>query len=125
MVAFNFQSRFADAVESGEKRQTIRAARKDGRVQARWRHALQLYVGHASPSVAGLLRDARLLHRCQVVRRSRCCRRLNHDQRSAMDWAVHENHALALGRRVQEATGQKWWKWFTKTHGGLPFSRLA
>lgn len=31
MPAFNFQKRFAEKVESGEKRQTIRARRKDGR----------------------------------------------------------------------------------------------
>ncbi len=31
MPAVNFQKRFADAVESGEKRQTIRAYRRDGR----------------------------------------------------------------------------------------------
>ena len=43
MVAYNFQARFADAVASGAKRQTIRAPRKNG-------HALvgspiQLYTG--------------------------------------------------------------------------------
>jgi hypothetical protein len=31
MPAFNFQKQFALAVESGQKRQTIRAKRKDGR----------------------------------------------------------------------------------------------
>lgn len=31
MPAYNFQSRFADAVQSGRKKQTIRANRKDGR----------------------------------------------------------------------------------------------
>ncbi len=31
MVALNFQARFAEAVETGRKRQTIRARRKDGR----------------------------------------------------------------------------------------------
>ena len=44
MVAFNFKAQFADAVERGVKRQTIRAIRKDGRVP-HIGSALQLYTG--------------------------------------------------------------------------------
>ena len=44
MTAYNFKAQFADDVESGRKKQTIRAARKDGRVPRPGEH-LQLYTG--------------------------------------------------------------------------------
>lgn len=43
MVAYNFQARFADAVQRGEKRQTIRSPRKNG--HAKPGDAVQLYTG--------------------------------------------------------------------------------
>lgn len=43
MVAYNFQARFADAVERGKKRQTIRRKRANG--HARPGDAVQLYTG--------------------------------------------------------------------------------
>lgn len=43
MVAYNFQAQFADAVHRGFKRQTIRAPRKHGHVQAG--APVQLYTG--------------------------------------------------------------------------------
>lgn len=45
MVAFNFQKQFAEAVARGDKRQTVRAARRDGRVPCRVGGQLQLYTG--------------------------------------------------------------------------------
>lgn len=45
MPAINFQKRFADAVERGDKRQTIRAPRRDGRPTATVGDRLYLYVG--------------------------------------------------------------------------------
>ena len=45
MPALNFQKRFADAVESGAKRQTIRAPRRDGRPSATVGARLYLYTG--------------------------------------------------------------------------------
>ena len=44
MPALNFQARFAPLVESGEKRQTIRACRKDGR-DPKVGDTLYLYTG--------------------------------------------------------------------------------
>src|SRR6185437_1962428 len=41
---FNFQKRFAPKVASGQKRQTIRARRKDGRMPRRGDH-IKLYTG--------------------------------------------------------------------------------
>ena len=45
MPALNFQKRFAHLVESGEKCQTIRKHRKDGRATARVGDRLYLYTG--------------------------------------------------------------------------------
>ena len=45
MPALNFQKRFAPLVESGQKRQTIRAHRRDGRPNATIGGRLYLYTG--------------------------------------------------------------------------------
>jgi hypothetical protein len=49
MVALNFQSQFADDVEEGRKRRSIRAPRKDGR-DPKPGVDLQLYTGMRQPS---------------------------------------------------------------------------
>lgn len=54
MVAYNFQAQFADAVESGQKRQTVRAPRKDNR-HAKQGDRLQLYTGLRTKSVRKLI----------------------------------------------------------------------
>lgn len=54
MVAFNFQKQFADAVERGEKRYTIRSERR-----ARVGDNLQLYTGQRTKQ-------------CRLLRRSIC-----------------------------------------------------
>jgi len=56
MTAYNFKACFADDVESGRKRQTIRAVRKDKR-KPRPGEALQLYTGMRTKSCRKL-RDA-------------------------------------------------------------------
>lgn len=45
MVAYNFKARFAEAVERGVKRQTIRATREGRSRHARPGEPVQLYVG--------------------------------------------------------------------------------
>lgn len=45
MPALNFKKEFAEAVELGEKRQTVRAHRKDGRAHAKVGDAIKLYTG--------------------------------------------------------------------------------
>ena len=45
MPAINFRAQWANKVESGAKRQTIRAPRKDGRPTAKVGDRLYLYVG--------------------------------------------------------------------------------
>lgn len=45
MPALNFKKRFADDVQFGIKRQSVRAERKDGRVHCKVRDKLKLYTG--------------------------------------------------------------------------------
>lgn len=45
MPALNFKKQFAEAVEHGNKRQTVRAPRKDGRPHAKVGDTLKLYTG--------------------------------------------------------------------------------
>jgi hypothetical protein len=45
MPAFNFKSQFVPLIESGKKRQTIRALRKDGRPHCRLGDFIKLYTG--------------------------------------------------------------------------------
>jgi hypothetical protein len=45
MPALNFAKQFADAVEIGEKRQTVRAPRKDGRAHCKRGDTIKLYTG--------------------------------------------------------------------------------
>lgn len=53
MVAYNFKSQFAEAVESGQKRQTIRANGK--RKHAHPGDALQLYTGQRTKACRKLV----------------------------------------------------------------------
>jgi hypothetical protein len=53
MPAYNFQSRFADAVADGRKTQTIRAPRKDGRIPKVGQTAY-LYTGMRSSAARKL-----------------------------------------------------------------------
>ena len=64
MVAYNFQHQFAEAVESGRKRQTIRAPLKDGR-HAKPGDQLQLYTGMRSKACRKL-RDAVCHDSCRI-----------------------------------------------------------
>ena len=57
MVAYSFRPRFIAAIESGEKRQTIRADRKR---HARAGEQLQLYTGMRT-------------RRCRLLARATCC----------------------------------------------------
>jgi hypothetical protein len=52
VVAYNFQARFADAIASGTKTQTIRAPRKNGHVEVG--NPVQLYTGLRTKKVRKL-----------------------------------------------------------------------
>lgn len=57
MPALNFQARFAEDVEYYDKRQTVRAIRKDGRPHCKVGDTIRLYTGMRSKSCR-LLREA-------------------------------------------------------------------
>lgn len=61
MPAINFKAQFADDVEWGHKRQTVRAHRKDGRDHAKVGDRLKLYTGMRTKS-------CRLLGTAKVTR---------------------------------------------------------
>lgn len=114
MPALNFRAEFADAVERGEKCQTIRAYRKDGR-NPKPGDTLHLYTGMRT-------RACRLLavRRCTAVK----------------PVLIVESYALVAGEtlegdaleRFAKADGFDGWsdmsRWFERTHG-LPFHGLA
>lgn len=50
MPAFNFKREFVEAIRDGEKRQTIRADRKDGRPHAKVGDSIKLYTGMRTKS---------------------------------------------------------------------------
>lgn len=60
MAALNFQPQFADDVEDGIKRQTVRAHRKDGRPHCKRGDVLKLYTGMRTKSCR-LLRVAKVI----------------------------------------------------------------
>jgi len=116
MPAFNFQKQFAPAVESGEKRQTIRAHRKDGRIPAKRGDTLALYTGMRTKACRKLI-DATCTAvlpieiQSAVVRIGDGCIRFGEDGRDLDEFA--------------RADGFSDWfemsSWFLKTHG-TPFS---
>lgn len=73
MAAYNFKKEFAAAVESGRKKQTIRADRKDGR-RPKPGEILALYTGMRTKACRLLLRAP-----CKTV----CTIEIFHDRRGA------------------------------------------
>lgn len=69
MPALNFMAEFASMIEDGDKRQTIRAPRRDGRPHARVGDTIKLYTGMRRPGCR-LLREARVVMVKPVVIRS-------------------------------------------------------
>ena len=113
--ALNFQARFAPIVESGEKRQTIRAYRKDGR-DPKVGDTLYLYTGQRTK-------------RCRKLGEARC--------RSVQPIQIRVGNIALPGKRggstsrqchaIARADGFSDWsamtRWFSRTHG-LPFKGL-
>lgn len=115
MPALNFQKRFAAAVESGEKRQTIRAERKDGRMPAKPGDCLVLYTGMRSKNCRRLAKV-----RCTAVETIR----INRKDGKPIVWVRYQSmdaevQAQADGFGSAEAMAD----WFEETHG-LPFRGL-
>ena len=65
MPALNFHERFVEAVESGRKRQTIRAPWRDGRFPFRPSDRLYLYTGLRTPA-ARKLGDAKIVRVAKI-----------------------------------------------------------
>lgn len=112
MVAFNFKAQFADDVESGKKRQTIRQQRR-----CKPGDALQLYTGMRTKKCRKLRDDI-----CTAVHQiviEKDCGRLN----------VHlDNERLPHHRALEIAHADgfenlsAFGHFFEREYGGLPFS---
>ena len=112
MPALNFQKRFAPSVESGKKRQTIRACRRDGR-NPRVGHTLYLYTGQ----------------------RTKYCRKLGEAVcKSSEIITIDENYIFVEGKILTDhecaklaiADGFEYVEdfkgFFSQNHDGLPFT---
>lgn len=118
MPLLNFQSRFAPLVESGEKRQTIRAYRKDGR-DPKVGDRLYLYTG-ARTKACRKLGEAR----ARLVREIRLS-----EAKGAGLYAWLNAQVLSLDETEELAMrdgfygSEEMQDWFLETHG-LPFRGL-
>jgi len=111
MPAYNFQKRFAPAVERGEKRQTIRAQGK--RRHARPGERLALYTGQRTTSCRKLGMGI-----CTAVRP------LSIDEAGIFvdGLPLSDAEAAALARADGFKDFVEMREWFRETHEGLPFS---
>jgi len=135
MPALNFQARFADLVERGEKRQTIRAWRRDGR-DPYFGNFLYLFTGMRTPACRPLrIRDGRGIHFAPVAHRGSSvvyCRgagpiRIDFYRERTRIAVYHRpldaDAALEMARADGFADVEDMAAWFAKTHG-LPFEGL-
>lgn len=119
MPAFNFQAQFAKAVEFGDKCQTVRADRKDGRPHARVGDTVKLYTGMRT-------KQCRLLAVATVVEVSRiridAVEMFKNGKR--LPAAIYDRECEQTDNEFAEADGfdsfMDMAAWFRKTHG-LPF----
>jgi len=130
MPALNFQARFAAAVASGDKRQTIRAYRKDGR-DPKPGDTLHLYAGMRTKACRKLGEV-----RCKSAKRLRIERFTNnavpmvevYREDGSPEWATDFfGDPFQAERRFARRDGFKnWpemWQWFERVYG-LPFEGL-
>lgn len=109
MVAYNFQARFADAVENGLKRQTIRARGK--RRHAKPGDAIQLYTGMRTKSCRKL-GDATCLASVAIV--------IDRNALIIAGTSVYGWHRTCRARDDGFDSFDSMVDWFEQTHG-LPF----
>ena len=119
MPALNFKAQFAEAVEHGTKRQTVRAPRKDGRPHAKVGDTLKLYTGMRSKACR-LLGQATVTSLCQV--RIEACEMFVNGKR--LPSAIYDRSCEQTDNEFAEADGfdrfMDMADWFRDTHG-LPF----
>ncbi len=120
MPALNFKREFAAAVESGNKRQTIRAYRKDGRDPKRG-NTLYLYTGMRTKACRKLGEA-----RCTSVREIRFER---NEYGDPIAWRPHKRDGIEylnddrIAKRDGFLNGFALVDWFERVHG-LPFEGL-
>ena len=119
MPALNFMRQFADAVRHGEKRQTVRAPRKDGRPHAKRGDTIRLYTGMRTKSCE-LLAEATVT-RVVAIRIEPTCMYLNGKM---VPSAIYDRNCEQTDNAFAKADGfdsfMEMASWFDDVHG-LPF----
>jgi hypothetical protein len=123
MPAFNFKPEFADAVEWGHKRQTIRAPRTDGRPHCKVGDQIKLYTGMRT-------KGCRLLATATVTRMDKV--RIEGTQMflngRMLFSTLHSRDADQTDNEFAEADGFEGFtdmaNWFDQVHG-LPFEGVV
>lgn len=123
MPALNFKAQFADDVEFGSKRQTVRAPRKDGRDHCKVGDTIKLYTGMRTKA-------CRLLGEAKVT----SIRKIWMDGVSMtldgqhVPSAVYDRHSPMTDNEFAEADGfdsfMDMADWFRNVHG-LPFEGVV
>ena len=111
MVAYNFQARFAAAVASGQKRQTIRAPRK-GNGHAKPGDRLQLYTAAIipprknaqlwKPSTAGARARNEAVRACKYLGRALWRKLTGYHRRSCAETKMHCVKRLGQGLMARD-----------------------
>src|SRR3989339_905900 len=124
MPALGFKKEFAEAVENGEKRQTVRALRKDGRSHCKAGDTIKLYTGMRTTSCR-LLGTAIVTNACAVKIMD-----------TGMELGGRLLPSVIYARDQHELTDNEFaqadgfdsfsdmTEWFTKNHG-LPFEGVV
>ena len=124
MTALNFNKLFADLVEDGDKTQTVRALRKDGRPHCKRGDTIKLYTGMRTKGCR-LLRTAKVT-RVVPVRIEATEMFLNGERLPSIIYS--RDQIEPTDNEFAEADGFESFTdmadWFRKTHG-LPFEGVA
>lgn len=114
MPALNFKKRFADMVENGHKRQTIRAKRKDGK-DPKPGDTLYLYTGMRTKACRRLKQVE-----CEFINTIR----IENDNRATLDGSrIGMGTCLILARQDGFDSLEEFFTFFETEHG-LPFEGL-
>jgi len=113
MPAFNFKKQFADKVERKEKKQTIRARRKDGR-NPQVGQTAYLYFGMRTKGCRKL--GEGLITSVEAV----CIERNGYSVNLFLDHGLCWNEKESLAKKDGFESFDEMVQWFEKTHG-FPF----
>ena len=116
MAAYNFQKQFAPLVESGKKRQTIRAVGK--RRHAKPGEPIQLYTGMRTKVCRKLITPDPV---CVEV--SPLCIHLGHPRATVYGQIIEGKALDNLAKADGFNTAEEMREWFSTVHG-LPFNGL-